>query len=325
MKKVMIRIICTSITKKIFFWGTIFFFCFGVKDVFATNLLTNPGFEEGINNWSLTPSTATFSATLSFKHGGDYGAFLTKEESSSWAYFNQKVPVEADKYYQMSGWVLVNDGLINNVKLRFYWLDSSEAKISSTPVEIVLSDKDSSFQFLQTEFAIAPAGAQFADVQGYINLDQKNPPNPVIFDDLVFEQVPSPTPTTPVPTPTEPEATPTSPPPTATPTSQPPTNTPTPKPTLIPTIKPTPTLAIVLEPTESLGFGTEPSGDLSAEDILGMEASSGGEASSSSGFAGFIKNIPWFPVIAVGIGVLFIGFSLFTFIKGNRKIPPPNL
>ena len=245
------------------FFITSAIFLYSSKVALAQNLLQNPGFEDGINNWSFTPSTATFSATPSFRHGGDYGAIITKENASSWAYFSQRVAIEADRYYQFSGWVLLNDNAITNVKLRFYWLDASEAKISPTPVEIELREKNSSFQFLQTEPTLSPQNAQFVEVQGYVYLNQKNPPNPAIFDDLVFEEVSLPSPTstpepTNTPTPTSPPANPTS---TPTPTSKPPTPTPTKKVALTPT----PTEKVATESGEILGEEASPAGFYSLE------------------------------------------------------------
>ena len=83
----MIPTIFMSIIKKIGFSGIVFLFFFIIpKGVFASNVLSNSGFEEGIKDWGFTPSTATFSATADFKHEGSFGVTLSKEDSSSWAY-----------------------------------------------------------------------------------------------------------------------------------------------------------------------------------------------------------------------------------------------
>lgn len=229
--------------KKILLFSFVFIFAvvflFLPKTIFAQNLLQNPGFEEGTERWNFAPSTATFSATPSVKRSGDYGGRITKEDSSSWAYFGQKLAIEAEKYYQFSGWVLLNDNAMKNVKLRFYWLDASEGKISNSPIEVESRDKNSSFQFLQTEAALSPSNAQFVEAQGYVYLDQKDPLNPAVFDDLSFEEV--------------------LPPPTSTPTSEPadnPTSTPTPTPTPTPGITkaPTPTKKQTPTPKETPGL-----------------------------------------------------------------------
>lgn len=212
----------------------IFLFYFA-NPSFATNLLSNPGFEDEISSWTSSGGSATFSAVFDQKHGGNSAVKLSKEGTKSWAYFYQRVPIEVRKYYKLSGWLRLNDDFITNGKLRFYWLsDSSGTRISPDPVEISLTTKNSDFQFIETESIISPDQSIFAEVQGYVYLNQINPVVPLIFDDLVFENVqPTPTPTpTPAPTNT-PTPTPT---PTASPTNTPtPTKTPTPTPTKIPT------------------------------------------------------------------------------------------
>ncbi len=216
--------------------------------IFAANLLSNPGFEDGLSSWTLNGTTATFSAVSDPKHGGNIAAKLSKENASSWAYFYQRIPLEAGKYYKLSGWLRLNDDFITNGKLRFYWLsDSNGTKVSSDPVEVTLTSKSSDFKFIETDSIISPDQSAFAEVQGYVYLNLKSPVVPLIFDDLVFENVqPTPTPTlTPTPTST----------PTPTPT---PTKTPTPTPTKTPTPTPipnTPTKEVL--PTSVLGKSTK--------------------------------------------------------------------
>jgi len=267
-------------------------FLFWTEETSAANLLINPGFENGIGNWALGVSTATFSATSTLKHDGEYSALLTKKNSKSWAYFYQKVNVESEKYYRLSGWMLLNDGYINNIKLRFYWLDSSENKISG--VEREIKGSDSSFRFLETEAALSPAIALFAEVQGYVYLDSENPVNPALFDDLIFEESVAPTPTP------EPEEEIKEEFPLSDSNSDP---TPalvsgTPTPTKKPTPRPTPTLT----PTST------PSGE-----ILGEEATPTAEVVSfnttqeSTPSSFHLQN--FLPFIFIGLGSLFIAIA----------------
>lgn len=232
--------------------------------VFAVNLLQNSGFEDGLNNWTVSPATATASATSSTKHSGSFGGLLTKLSSSSWAYLSQKITVEPDKYYKFSGWGFLNDASITNIKLRFYWLDSSQSKISSNPTEKELAAKGSDFQFIETESTLSPPTAQFADVQTYVYLNKAGPSSPAIFDDLSFESVTptsAPTPTV-TPSPTSTIA------PTQAPTSNP-TTKPTAAPSSTPTAKPTILLA---DSTPSNFTGNEK--DLSEIDLAIKDAMS---------------------------------------------------
>lgn len=234
-----------------------FFLWLTVSPAFAASLLQNSGFEEGLNSWTISPATATASATTSTKHSGSFGGLLTKLSSSSWAYISQKITVEPDKYYRFSGWGFLNDASITNIKLRFYWLDASQSKVSSNPTEKELAAKGSDFQFMETESTLSPPTAQFADVQTYVYLNKAGPSSPAIFDDLSFESV---TPTS-APAPTATPAPTSTPAPTQTPTSAP-TAKPTAAPNSIPTIKPTIILA-----DSALVNSTPENGDLPEIDL----------------------------------------------------------
>jgi len=306
MKKVMIRIICTSIIRKIVFLFFFLLFSFSVKEVLADviiNEFSSASNPEWVELYNPTDQTISLDNLVLF--------FDANPDTTQKLSFCQNEQITAKAFNRIvrpseSYW-LANDG------------DSIILKREDDIIDTISYGKEQSLK--------APSTTQSAsrpdEGSEWVILDSPTPQG-----DIISFACPTAVPTV-IPT-VEPTMVPTSSPtntPTLTLTLTPtPTNTPTPKLTLIPTIKPTPTLAIVLEPTESLGFGgTEPPSNLSAEEILGMSDTSPGGEASSSGFAKFFKNIPWFPVLAVGIGVLFIGFSLFTFIKGNWKIPPPNL
>jgi len=128
---------------------------------------------------------------------------------------------------------------------------------------------------------------------------------------------------TPTPEPTEtpqPTDTPT-PGPTDTPTpttTSAPTSTPTPKASLTPTKKPTPSLT--LTPTAT------PSGEIlgqeASESALGQLSDEDNKATPSSEGSGNIKKII-FPAVAIIVGIGFIGFSVFSFLKGRRQKEEP--
>lgn len=284
------------------------FFLHFANPALAANLLSNPGFEDGISSWTLSGSTATFSAVSDQKHGGNNAAKLSKEGASSWAYFYQRVPVETGKYYKLSGWLMLNDDFITNGKLRFYWLsDSNGAKISTNPVEISLTSKNSDFQFIETDSIISPDQSVFAEVQSYVYLNQKNPVAPLLFDDLVFENVqPTPTPTsTPTPVPTN---TPT---PTSSPTNTPtPTRTPTPTLTLKPSASPTPKEIL---PTSVLGESTD-SGSI----VLPADTEFFNENALISNKPKNANN-NWFQKIFMTVGVVFIAVCVILTFRAIKK------
>lgn len=267
---------------------------------FAVNLLSNPGFEENMNGWSLAPSTATASATIAQKRSGVYGGLLTKQLSSSWAYLSQQIIIEADKFYKLSGWGFSNDNFITNIKLRFYWLDFSKTKISTTPVEKEVTTKNAAFQFIETESVVAPASAQFADVQVYIFLNTASPPTPAVFDDLVFEEVVSPSPS-PAPTPTP------TPSPTPTPTPSPTASTKTPTPTPVP--KATGVDA-------SLAYSTKKS---NTDFVLGVQESpvvEGTESGASTAEEGSEQGKkPFLAIGLIALGLAFLAISGYAFLR----------
>lgn len=278
-----------------------FFFRFFASPSFAANLLSNPGFEDGLSSWTLNGTTATFSAVSDPKHGGNIAAKLSKENASSWAYFYQRIPLEAGKYYKLSGWLRLNDDFITNGKLRFYWLsDSNGTKVSSDPVEVTLISKSSDFKFIETDSIISPDQSAFAEVQGYVYLNLKSPVVPLIFDDLVFENLqPTPTPTlTSTPTST----------PTPTPT---PTKTPTPTPILKPSALPTPK---ELLPTDILGESTESGGIVSATDVQ----SSNENILISNKPKNTMNKLPKILMIIVGV-IFSIACGILIFLKHKNK------
>lgn len=125
--------------------------------------------------------------------------------------------------------------------------------------------------------------------------------------------LPTPTPT---PEPTEiPQPTDT---PTPGPTDTPiPTSTPTPKtPTATPTLKPTVTPSPTPTPTGEV-LGQEASGS-----ALGQLSDEENKATASSEESGNIKKII-LPALAAILGLGFIGFSIFSFLKGRRQKEEP--
>jgi len=201
------------------------------------NLLKNPGFEDQTLFWISYPSSAIFQATQSAKVGSQ-SALLTKN-SSSYAYFYQRVPIENNTYYQLSGYTVLNDSKINNIKLRVNYLDEKEAKIANFEIGTTIMSPD--WQYLETIPVLSPENAFFAEIQGYAYLNEKNPGQPALFDELNFVPI---APTI-IPSPTL----------TSTPTLTP---TPTPSVTVLPTITliPTPqpeiTLTLTPNPTPTI-------------------------------------------------------------------------
>jgi len=302
------HIIFMSIIRKIVFWGIFFFLFFRGESAFATNLLNNPGFEEGVSPWEKYGGEVA--QDISNVRSGSAAAKLTSTtDSTKWIF--QIIPVTGGTPYVFSGYGIKNDPNVSSVFLRIIWYSTTDGNNSISDVDSTssLTDNSSEYRFLSTGAVKAPDNAHSVGVKGMAAFSSKTQAS-VYFDDFTFEEtvLPTPTPTptnTPAPTPTV------APPATDTPAPESPTATPAPTSTPRPTA--TPTIGISLEPTESLEPDLGPTEGLTREEILGL---SDNEASPSSEIN---KRIPWFPILAITAGILFIGFSIFTFLKAKSQ------
>jgi len=123
---------------------------------------------------------------------------------------------------------------------------------------------------------------------------------------------PTPTSTSPTPTSTpEPTSTPT---PTLTPTPQPPTPTPTTKPSLTPTSTPIPSLT----PTPTGGvLGEETASESGFYNLTDQEITPIENISTASGETEGKREF-LFPILTAILGIGFISFSVFSFLKGRQ-------
>ena len=147
-------------------------------------------------------------------------------------------------------------------------------------------------------------GSQNFDSQNELLVNVQNPttnPTPLPTATSTPEPTATPEPTE-IPKPTS------TPVPTSTPTPKPPTATPTLKPTVTPSPTPTPTGEVL---------GQEASGS-----ALGQLSDEENKATASSEESGNIKKII-LPALAAILGLGFIGFSIFSFLKGRRQKEEP--
>lgn len=148
------------------------------------NLLTNPGFEEGLLGWEKKyPSTITVAIEESFVHTGTKSLRVVKEGSRGWGYAYQDVSVSGGNY-KLSGWVRWDDEKIASVKLRLELFDATGKKIGS-PLEVAAPERKGGWQFLELTAEVGEE-AQTARIECFVNQDEPNPPKPALFDDLEF-------------------------------------------------------------------------------------------------------------------------------------------
>jgi len=203
----------------------------------GSNLLQNPGFEEGSEAWLPdSPTTTQFITVTQPVHSGDWAASLNKIVGGGLIYIYQDVPVVGGGYYTLSGWAYnYKDNPIEDwAMLRIEWRDSS-GEIAPPVDSLKVYDDEAGYQERRIPYnggdgVQAPAAATIARIEcmAYVHDSE----TAVFFDEFTFALLALPTPTS-TPTST----------PTFTPT---PTHTPSPTPTATPTYTPVPTLASLL-------------------------------------------------------------------------------
>jgi hypothetical protein len=158
----------------------------------GSNLLQNPGFEEGKTSWSSGPQDATFTITNTQVHSGSWAASLNRTDGEGGEiYIYQDVPVLGGQFYNLSGWAYKNDSGFNCVKLRIEWKDAALQTVGDEESHPLAEDEDA-YHLLCVPRECdgtgvrAPANAVKARIEGVAYIASPNPENPVFFDDLSF-------------------------------------------------------------------------------------------------------------------------------------------
>lgn len=159
----------------------------------GSNLLRNPGFEEGTEGWLSSPSAATFVVTNTSKyvHNGTWAASLNRTDGvMSPIYISQDVEVVGDGLYTLSGWAYKNDSGFSYVKLQIEWRDAS-AEIYNVDSHILTDDEDAYHRLCiprecNGDGVQAPDEAVKARIKCVADIREPNPETPVFFDDLSF-------------------------------------------------------------------------------------------------------------------------------------------
>lgn len=228
-------------------------FLFWTEDVFAQNLLKNPGFEAVLGDlpadWEKYPGTATMSAVSAPVKSGGYALSINKTNNTTGTiYAYQDVDIGGSRNYKFSGYVQKNDANFMWVVLRISWrINEKSIKSVDSPR---LEENTNEYKFITLDSALAPDEANIARVEAAANIGVANPVTPVFFDDLTFEEV---------------------------------------EPTLSPTLSPSPSLSPAPFPTSSLIPSPSPTPSPKPVKVTGATLSGEilGEESSPAGF------FPW--------------------------------
>lgn len=160
----------------------------------GSNLLQNPGFEEGTAPWLAGPS-ATFDLTDTpeYVHSETWAASLNRTDGfGGEIYIYQDVPVVGGGYYTLSGWVYYykEDSLIEDwAMLHIDWRNSQES-LFTVDSQKVYGDEpgyhERRIPYDGSDSVQAPAAATIARIKCVGDIQEPNPEAPVFFDELSF-------------------------------------------------------------------------------------------------------------------------------------------
>lgn len=158
----------------------------------GSNLLQNPGFEEGTTGWSFSPQDATFTITNTQVYSGSWAASLNRTDGvRGEIHIYQDVPVLGGQPYSLSGWAYKNDPKFSYVKLRIEWKDAALQTVGEVESHLLTDDEDAYHclcipRDCNGDGVEAPSNAVKARIKCVAHIQEPNPETPVFFDDLGF-------------------------------------------------------------------------------------------------------------------------------------------
>ena len=156
----------------------------------GSNLLQNPGFEEGTDSWLSDSSTDFITVTHPYPvNFGDWAASLNKKVGTGLISIYQDVLVVGGGYYTLSGWVYYyKDSPIEDwAMLRIDWRNSL-GSLSTVDSQKLYGDEagyhERRIPYNGGDSVQAPTAATIARIEcmAYV----PDPETPVFFDDLSF-------------------------------------------------------------------------------------------------------------------------------------------
>jgi len=155
--------------KKVLFIGFLMLFAFA-QFAFATELLTNEGFENWTVNgatgppddWNLSGTSITGSQETTNVHGGTYSTNITWTTTSTRYLRQQAVPVTEGTNYLFTFWALDNDP-DGRVRVAIRWYDAGSGFVSGYYGDYSADSPD--WQQMSSGLQAAPATAVTADIE----------------------------------------------------------------------------------------------------------------------------------------------------------------
>lgn len=160
----------------------------------GSNLLQNPGFEEGTDHWLSRPSAAAFvvTDTMEYVHSGTWAASLNRTDAvTGQIYISQDVDVVGGAFYTLTGWAYKDSANFQSVYLRIEWRDAALQIVSEVDSHL-LTDNEDAYHLLCIPRECdgtgeqAPNNAVKARIKCVAHIQEPNPATPVFFDDLRF-------------------------------------------------------------------------------------------------------------------------------------------
>jgi len=157
----------------------------------GSNLLQNPGFEEGTTGWSFRPQDATFTVTNTQVYSGSWAASLNRTGGFGGEInIYQDVPVVGGGYYTLSGWAYKDSPKFQSVYMRIEWRDASGG-IYNVDSHILTDDEDAYHPLcIPREYngdgVQAPDKAVKARIKCVADIQEADPETPIFFDELSF-------------------------------------------------------------------------------------------------------------------------------------------
>jgi len=158
----------------------------------GSNLLQNPGFEEGTTGWDVDHDTTQFVTATEPVHSGTWAASLNRTDGvPGQIYIYQDVEgIIGGMPYTLSGWATSNSNFWW-VKLRIDWRNASGSVGRWVDSDALTGDEEE-FQLLtipkegEGESVRAPPDATIARIKCMASIQNPSPATPVFFDELSF-------------------------------------------------------------------------------------------------------------------------------------------
>lgn len=170
--------------------GLVLITLFSVEIVYASNLIKNPSFEDGIQNWSPANGKIILSAVSEpSPHSGSKVLKIENSVNSTSAYgAEQEVEnITPSGRYLISAFAMFDDTNVKEANIKIGWYkENATSQFATTELSQPLNTPTNSWHEL-TEVITAPNEAVKADIRLVVSKKIKEEKGVVYFDDVFFQ------------------------------------------------------------------------------------------------------------------------------------------